>query len=102
MIAAGFNELARRIDLYSLVLETDSPLLSPHGLACGHPYELINQAQMIAKDRNLLSWVVHRVAALNAQHQTLAMSMSCCRSTTATSASHDTAAIIIHFVKKLI
>ena len=66
-MAAGLGELACRIDLYRLVLETDSPLLSPHGLACGHPYELISQAQMIAEHRNLPSWVILRVAALNAQ-----------------------------------
>ena len=66
-MAAGFGELACHIDLYRLVLETDSPLLSLHGLACGHPYELISQAQMIAEHLNLPSWVVLRVAALNAQ-----------------------------------
>ena len=78
-MAAGFDELACRIDLYRLVLETystllspqgletDSPLLSPQGLACGHQYELTNQARMIAEHRNLLSWVILRVTALSAQ-----------------------------------
>ena len=66
-MAAGFGELACGIDLHLLVLETDSPLLSPHGLACGHPYELISQAQMIAEHRNLPSWVILRVTALSAQ-----------------------------------
>ena len=66
-MAAGFGVLACRIDPYRLVLETDSPLLSPRGLACGHTYELISQAQMIAEHRNLPSGVINRVAALNAQ-----------------------------------
>ena len=66
-MAAGFGELASRIDLYRLVLETDSPLLSPHGLAFGHPIELLSQSQMIVEHRNLPSWVILRVAALNAQ-----------------------------------
>ena len=66
-MAAGFGELAYRINLYRLVLETDSPVLSPHGLAIDHSYELTSQAQMIAEHRNLPSWFILRVGALNAQ-----------------------------------
>lgn len=65
--APGFSELARQIDLYRLVLETDAPLLSPRGHNNGHPYELVHQARYIAALRNLPSWVVLRVATLNAQ-----------------------------------
>ena len=65
--ASGFSELARQIDLYRLVLETDAPLLSSQGRNHGHPYEVVHQARYIASLRNVPSWVVLRVANLNAQ-----------------------------------
>ena len=65
--APGFSELARQIDLYRLVLETDAPLLSSQGHNHGHPYEVVHQARYIASLRNAPSWIVLRVANLNAQ-----------------------------------
>jgi len=66
VVAPGFADLARQIDLYRLVLETDAPLLSPHGHNRGHPYEVVHQAGRIASLRNIPSWVVLRVTTLNA------------------------------------
>ena len=65
--APGFSELARQIDLYRLVLETNAPLLSPQGHNYGHPYEVVHQARYIASLRDLPSWVVLHVANLNSR-----------------------------------
>ena len=52
------------MDLGRLVLETDSPMLSR---ASGNPYDVVGHAANVAKHRNLPTWVVLRIAALNAK-----------------------------------
>ena len=64
--APGFSELARQIDLYRLVLETDAPLLSPQGHNHGHPYEVLHMHQASLRCVTC-RWVELRVANLNSE-----------------------------------
>ena len=63
----GFSDVCCCMSLHHLALETNTPQLSPQGVDCGHPYDVVRLAQRVAECHNVPSWVVLRATADSSQ-----------------------------------
>ena len=57
-----FSDGCWNLGLLRLALETNSPQLSPQGVDCGHPYDVVRLAQRVAECHNVPTWVILRTA----------------------------------------